>query len=400
MLNNTLQRIVQVLGFIFLLTLLPAAHALQITMSVPDCPAGQSLSFNSSSNLLSCTGTATVTTPGNCTITALPPSTASGTPGPLTAPATVVLTPSCATGDPVTVYNWSNSSQTTAAAPDLTLSNLSANQTISVTPSNNSGSAAQSPSITIYVGTQVGPVPSGCSITQSPNTSNAAVAPGTTVLLTANCTVGTPLTTCSWNSLATTSCTNVPVAPASSTTYSVTPSNTVGPASSSATTTVNVVTPGSNALNFCTGVDQIINIAWPPTEQSQLQTRGFTQNNLAFKLIIPSSFNPALNPLHTGYISMVEVPGAIRTSREVTVSKNSCDFSVPNAMLYSAGGTSPGFQFAVDNPTGFAALNASVNFNSGDVVYVNVRNTYRGATTCPIGKNCDVLFNFKTPNSY
>jgi hypothetical protein len=164
--------------------------------------------------------------------------------------------------------------------------------------------------------------------------------------------------------------------------------------------TLNVQTQVDAGQNFCTGADQIINIAWPAAEQSQFQTRGFTQNSVAFKLTIPATFSPALNPLHTGYISMVEVPGAIRTSREVTISRNSCDFTLDLPILRSSGGTSPAFSFAVDNATGFGAIGASFNLQPGAIYYVNVRNQYRGATTCPTGKNCDILFNYKTPNSY
>ena len=36
--NKTLPRVAQVLGFIFALAILPSAHALQITMTLPDCP--------------------------------------------------------------------------------------------------------------------------------------------------------------------------------------------------------------------------------------------------------------------------------------------------------------------------------------------------------------------------
>ncbi len=152
--------------------------------------------------------------------------------------------------------------------------------------------------------------------------------------------------------------------------------------------------------NYCAGADQIVPIPWPVAEQSQFTTRNFAQDDLAFKLVIPTTFNPALNATHTGYISMVEVPGSIRTSREISVSRTPCDFSLSSSLMYGAGGTSPAFSFAVNNPTGYTSLGAAVNFQPGDVIFINVRNSYKGTLTCPIGKACDVLFNYKTPNSY
>jgi hypothetical protein len=152
--------------------------------------------------------------------------------------------------------------------------------------------------------------------------------------------------------------------------------------------------------NLCMGSDRIYTVDWPPLEQTQVQTTGFTQNVMAFKLAIPATFAPPLDPAHTGYISMVEVPGDLRTAREVSVSTSSCDFSTSAVTYQGYGGTSPAFSFAVDNPTGYLALGATVNFQPGVVYFVNVRNLNEGATTCPEPGSCDVLFNYKTPNSY
>ena len=102
--NKTLLRVVQVLGFISSMMLLPAAQALQITMSVPDCPSGQSLTFNASNNTLSCSGSIIpVTTPGGCSIAAVPPSSSGNG---LTAGTQVQLTAACTTGDTPITYSW------------------------------------------------------------------------------------------------------------------------------------------------------------------------------------------------------------------------------------------------------------------------------------------------------
>jgi hypothetical protein len=41
--NKNLLRLVQVLGFFLTIAAVPAAQAVQITLTLPDCPSGQSL---------------------------------------------------------------------------------------------------------------------------------------------------------------------------------------------------------------------------------------------------------------------------------------------------------------------------------------------------------------------
>ena len=133
--NKTLLRVVQVLGFIFSIALVPAAQALQITMTVPDCPSGQTLQFSSTSNTLACTGQIVVQpTPGSCTITASPSSSSGAG---LTAGTQVQLTALCTTGDQPITYSWNigvlGSSLT--VAPGSTT-------TYTVTPTNSAGPGA------------------------------------------------------------------------------------------------------------------------------------------------------------------------------------------------------------------------------------------------------------------
>ena len=77
--NKTLPRIAKVFGFIIALALTHSSNAVQITMTLPDCPSGQSLTFAPATNTLSCgsgTPQVVVNTPSSCAITASPESTA------------------------------------------------------------------------------------------------------------------------------------------------------------------------------------------------------------------------------------------------------------------------------------------------------------------------------------
>ena len=78
-------------------------------------------------------------------------------------------------------------------------------------------------------------------------------------------------------------------------------------------------------------------------------------------------------------------------SREFTVSKSACDFHAgPGGYLLDnlGSGMPPEFDFTVNNPNGYSALGAKVNFQSGDKIYVSVRNyNYNNGSpvpTCPV----------------
>jgi hypothetical protein len=98
---------------------------------------------------------------------------------------------------------------------------------------------------------------------------------------------------------------------------------------------------------------------------------------------------------------VAEVPGSAVTSRDITVSKNSCDFQSGN-YLYDGigyGDTAPGANFTVNNPTGYFAVGANFNVMPGDVFFVNIRNANNGIPSCPTS-SCNILFDFATPNRY
>jgi hypothetical protein len=142
-------------------------------------------------------------------------------------------------------------------------------------------------------------------------------------------------------------------------------------------------------------------VSWPQGGQVRPTTNGFGNQRLAFRITVPSSFSPALNVNHLGFAHMVEVPGSPTSFREFTVSKNSCDFQSGQYLYDGTGpaGTAPGITFTVNNPTGYFSAGGDFNVNSGDVFYVNVRNSNNGQPTCGYSA-CDILFDFASPNRY
>jgi hypothetical protein len=401
--NKLLLRAINVIGAMSLWATIAPAHALQITLSVPDCPTGQSLTYTAGTNTLACSGTVTPpadSVPTGCTIGGNTTTAASPNP----ASTLITLSASCTGGNTPIDFTWS-----IAGIPVGTQSTLSTSPTLTtqyvVVPHNSIGNGTAA-STTVYVGTpQAGSAPGSCFVTQSPNTTVTAVTQGTTVSMYVTCNSGSAPTSCSWTGgIASTACSVSVSAPATTTTYSVTPSNQYGPASA-VSSTLNVTSTtgggGSTGTNYCSGSDQIITVNWPSTGQVRPQTSGFANQRIAFKITIPTTFNPALNTSHLGFISMAEVPGTPPTPREITVSRNSCDFQSGSYLLNGLGyaSTGPSFGFTVNNPTGYLSLGASVNFNSGDVIYVNVRNSNNGVPACGYSA-CDMLFDFATPNRY
>ena len=233
--------------------------------------------------------------------------------------------------------------------------------------------------------------PTGCSIVASPTSSQAApLASNTSVQLTANCTGGQSPITYTWDGGAFVG--NVrTVTPTSTTTYSLVASNAAGVANT-VTATV-FVTPA--VLQGC----EIINVNWPASGQVKTATNGFINQTIAFRITIPFTFSPPLNISHNGQATIAEVPGQPVVSREFTVSRNSCDFTSGNYILsrIGTGDTAPSFTFTVNNPNGNTGANT--NFQSGDVVYVNVRNGVNGSPTCN-AFTCDINFDFATPNRF
>ena len=401
--NKTLLRVVEVLGFFLIILAVPAANALQVTLSIPDCPSGQTLSFNSSTNTLSCGGTIAppANTPGDCSITGNTTTPSAG----ITAGALIALTANCNTGLTPVSYMWTIPGFG-SVGPQASLSTSpTQTTTYTVTATNSAGSSSPF-STTVYVGssnTQQNPVPANCTVSQSPNTNSAAVQPNTSVQLSVTCGTGSPLTSCAWSGGLGNACTVSVSAPSVNTSYTVTPSNANGPGGT-ISTTVNVVSPppvGQNYTNYCSGNDSIININWPAAGQTRPSTNGFGNQRIAYRITVPATFSPPLNINHLGFVRIAEVPGTSVTGRDVTVSRNSCDFQSGDyyANGIGSGDNAPGFNYTVNNPTGFYAVGATFNVNSGDVFYVNIRNAVNGNPSCP-SSSCDILFDFATPNRY
>jgi hypothetical protein len=399
--NKTLLCLVKVLSLIIVIGTFSSANALQLTLSVPDCPSGQTLVFNSNTNTLSCGGTPTppANTPGDCSISGNSTTQGNG----ITAGSLIALTANCNTGLTPISFTWTIPGFGSVGPQTILSTTPNQTTTYTVTPTNSAGTGSAF-STTVYVGSSTppaNPVPSGCSVSQSPNSLSSSVPAGTSVNLAVNCGTGTPLTSCSWNGISSTACSINVTAPSSSTSYFVTPSNANG-AGSQISTTVNVtqVVVGQGQ-NFCQGADTIINLPWPASGQVRPSTNGFGNQKIAFKITVPPSFTPALNINHVGFARIAEVPGTAATSRDITVSVNACDFQSGNYLAngIGSGDTAPGTNFTVNNPNGYFAVGATFNINSGDTFYVNVRNANNGNPSCPFA-SCDVLFDFASPNRY
>lgn len=157
------------------------------------------------------------------------------------------------------------------------------------------------------------------------------------------------------------------------------------------------------ATNYCTSSDQIINVAWPASGQVRPATTNLKDQAVAFKITVPTTFSPALNINHLGFFRIAEVPDTTVTGRDLSVSKNPCDFNRVTSIdtnEVGVGDTAPGLNYTVNNPNGYRTLGATFNLQSGDTVYVNVRNrSAQGGLSCPTA-TCNVLFDFATPNRY
>jgi hypothetical protein len=159
---------------------------------------------------------------------------------------------------------------------------------------------------------------------------------------------------------------------------------------------------GAVVTNYCTGADQIINVPWPASGQVRPATTGFKDQTIAFKITVPSTFSPALNINHLGFMRIAEVANSPVVGREVTVSRNPCDFQSGNYFIsgLQTNDTAPGVNYSVNNPNGFVPAGGQFNLQSGDTIYFNVRNiSGSGAKSCSFA-SCNVLFDFATPNRY
>ena len=351
---------------------------------------GQGATRTTAAQIESYLASLTSTLPGNCTITAAPTSSAAT---PLAAGTQVQLTASCGTGATPVSYSWTNG--VTGAIQNVAPQSTTA---YTVTPTNSNGTSG-SFSTTVYIGTII--APSNCSLSQSPNTSASPVVAGTNVTLSVGCVGGTAPTSCSWsNGIASTLCTIDIAAPSTTTVYSVTASNAAG-SGASVSTTINV-TQGVVGLNFCTaGVDDFYPVTYPPGGQFKYTTNGFKDQRIAFRIDIPSTFNPPLNINHIGFVRLAEVPGQAVVVRGFTISKNACDFQTGNYLFngLESSDTAPYVSFAIDNPDGYKAAGATINIKSGETIYLNVRNRYHTSNTCPYA-SCDISLDFATPNRY
>ena len=328
----------------------------------------------------------TTTLPGTCSIAGSPSSSAAS---PVPPGTQVQLSASCSTGAQPVSYSWN----TGANGPSISVA-PQANTAYMVTPTNSTGTGTPF-SVTVYAGFIV--APGNCTIAQTPNTAVSPVAAGTSVALNLTCTGGSAPTSCSWNNgIASNSCSVNVLAPASTTTYTAMASNSGG-SSAPMNSAINVTVPGQVVTNYCTGPgDEVIGVEWPPLGQSKSYFYGFKNQRFALKIIVPTV---STAPARVGSWRMAEQSGTAVVSRDVTVSKNPCDF-VSGQFLYNGIGnadTAPSIYFTVNNPNGYQQTGASLNVNPGETVYINVRNQVNGNNTCPSPLSCDLLLDFTVP---
>lgn len=143
--------------------------------------------------------------------------------------------------------------------------------------------------------------------------------------------------------------------------------------------------------------DRLVNVLWPAAgiEQMQTNSMGMVTGATAFRFVVPLDF-VSRDPTHTGQVTTVEVPGHLRTPREMGVSKTAFDFNPATCLYYTPSVINPGFTFGVGAPAQFS----TITLKPGNVIYVNIRNWYRGVPILKPGQLGDCLFNLKTPNSY
>jgi hypothetical protein len=237
--------------------------------------------------------------------------------------------------------------------------------------------------------------------TSPPSAAGAPLPPGTTVTLTASCGSGSPPITYSWNGGASVGA-SITVSPLSTTNYTLVASNSGGSAP-----TISRAVYIQSGGGWCQASDDQYDVFWPSSGQIRQGSIGMTNQVAVFRLTIPTTFNPPLNINHTGAVHIAEVPGRPAIAREVTVSTQPCDFHAPSgSYLWDDIGqqNGGGFVFTVNNPTGYHAVGADVNFQAGQTVYINIRNWYYNfgnpVPTCPAGMTCDLLFDFATPNRF
>jgi hypothetical protein len=324
-----------------------------------------------------------MTAPGACSVTQTP-NTANA---PVAAGTTVMLAVNCASGSTPTSCSWSGG---VTSACTVNIVAPQSNTVYSVIASNAAGSA---PAVNTTVNVAQNVAPSGCSVTQSPDTVSAAVDAGTTVTLSISCTTGSPPTSCSWSNGLPSNCTVNVTAPQTTTTYSVIPVNSAG-SGPQLNTSINV-SSAPPALSFCTpNVDDFTDLGWPPNGQWKYQVNGLKDQRVAYRITAPLSL--PYDPTKIGFIRMAETPGAAVVVRAVTVSKSACDFQTGNYLFdgIHSSDTAPSIPFTINNPNGFRLTGAAFNLMPGEPVYLNVWNHGPNGSTCPY-TNCDMFIDFK-----
>jgi hypothetical protein len=375
-----------------------AQAAPSLTLSIPSCTGGFTLTGTPPNQTLNCVTGSGV--PTGCSIQG-PVNASVGSP--------VTLTAACSGGGAPTGFSWTGGSCNGVTTNPCSANEGSAGQvTYTVAISNASGAATSSPNWTVtWASGSV--APSGCTLSPASQT----VSSGATASLTAACSGGTMPITINLSgggfaqSVTQTTASGVTLSAtvSSSTTVTATASNASGgPVSfnNSATITTSGGGGGGGGLANCSaqGIAVLgggaINIPWGVSQGGVSNSSGSFGNNVAwvFQMTVPAG---TPNTSVRGLFEVAE-NGGQGGPKNLTISTTPCDFrqqdtSGANGPLQVCrNGTTCDIYFKVAPPTvfgGYAGLTA------GTTYYINVRNydDFSGpGYNCSAG-NCPAVYN-------
>jgi hypothetical protein len=239
--------------------------------------------------------------------------------------------------------------------------------------------------------------PSGCSLSASPTSLGVG---GGNVALTANCSSGSP-TGYRWtggNVVASTTANSQNASITATTTFSVTPYNGAG----SATTqyaTVSVATgenPPSTGPISCSGFSstKVLDISFPPNGGTS--KRYYTYNGIYSQgsagwgpndAIVVRFTAPAADP----YIGVALAATGGMINRTVNLSTNSCEFSQTASSVYFTETSDLSLSLA-SGPSQYVQF----QLVPGQTYYMNLANRAGGVNTC-VDSSCDAVLMFQNP---
>jgi len=208
------------------------------------------------------------------------------------------------------------------------------------------------------------------------------------------CATGDAPTQCTWNQGITSTACGVPFTPIGDATVTAVASN-AGGSSPAASLLVREIDWTYWPI-FCITHDSIQSVGWPSTGTAEWTTSALSTQTVAFRLTVPQ--NVTAQPTGVGTMRVASSPDAPAVPHDVMVSTGACDFRSGQYLFASIGAADLATlaRFAVNNPTAYWQGGADFNLNSGDTVYVNIRNSTSGIPTCP-APSCNATVEWTPP---